>query len=324
VTEIRTFSFCDLSQICDAGSYCPAGCAALKPCPLGVIAVSAGTQHSVALAAFCVMSAHHLTRHADLDIRVVVLVAESAVCTFCPNGTTAQSSTQCTACPPGQQCLLGGNINAPLDMVALFGAQYTRAPTTSWQSVNSSKSLITVLQNESTAEFALLQQTLGIVIAVLVLLGVLVAVYIRYYNVHGGKFIALDLLFRLSHFTPAGQQVTAYKSCVGVVFTFTTAAVAVLAGYLLVHQSTFLFAPTSTLSTGELPFEPVGAYTLSVVVVGFGLQSSCSNFAAQSGGDFTLTFAPLNSIVGMCGSRVESSGCIINCLALCLMASDHL
>ncbi len=229
------------------------------------------------------------------------------MCTLCPNGTIAQSPTQCTACPPGQQCLLGGNINAPLDMVALFGAQYTPASMARWQDVNTSQSMIAILQSDSTVEFEQLQQTMGIIIAVLVLLGVVAAVYVRYYNVHGGTFIALDMLFRLSHFTPAGQQVTAYKSCVGVVFTLTTSVVATLAGYLFVHQSTALFVPTSSLSTGDLPFEPLGTYSLSVVVVGFGLQSLCSNAAAQSG-DFTLAFTPSNSIKslvpGMCGSRL--------------------
>jgi hypothetical protein len=75
------------------------------------------------------------------------------------------------------------------------------------------------IQRDSADEFKHLQTIVGIVIVVVILFGLLIAVYVRYHNMYGGKFIALDLLFRLSHFTPAGQQVTAYKSCLGVVFT---------------------------------------------------------------------------------------------------------
>ncbi len=101
-----------------------------------------------------------------------------------------------------------------------------------WQGVRASGFTVATIQEQSTAEFSRLQISIGIAIASVVLIGLLTAIYVRYNNVYGGKFIALDMLFRLSHFTAAGQQVTAYKSCLGVVFTATTVIVAGLAGYL--------------------------------------------------------------------------------------------
>ncbi len=69
-----------------------------------------------------------------------------------------------------------------------------------------------------------------------------------------------------------------------------------------VYQNTELFSPTATLSTGNLPFSPVGQYLLAVTVVGFGLQDIC-----QSNSSLTLTVDPLNSLIQLgAGSTIDS------------------
>ncbi len=62
-----------------------------------------------------------------------------------------------------------------------------------------------------------------------------------------------------------------------------------LTPHRFVYQNTQLFAPTSTLATGALPFPPVGRFSLVVTVVGFGFQND------SHGCNMTLTVDPLNS-----------------------------
>jgi hypothetical protein len=69
-----------------------------------------------------------------------------------------------------------------------------------------------------------------------------------------------------------------------------------------VVQNTKMFAPTSTLSTAALPFQPVGQYALNVTVVGFGLENVC-----QPNSTLTLTVDPLNSFV-----QAEDSSVVVS------------
>lgn len=224
---------------------------------------------------------------------------------LCPNGTLPSDTTlACTLCPSDALCLLGAS--APFSFARMFGDRASRA---TWQNIITPLAPIDELSIASSSLFAVLQSNLAYATAAVAAVGLLAGLFVHYFRiVFQDNIVALDLLFRLAHYTPSGKSVMAYKTSLGVVFTITTTIVVGLVSSLVVAQSVVRFSPVTTLSTGLVPFEPIGLFAFSVTVVGFGLAQSCSNgalnltinfpdsFLAVSGADGTST-APSSTSV---------------------------
>jgi hypothetical protein len=214
-------------------------------------------------------------------------------CGFCSaTSPLVLSSTRCAACV-GSLCPLGANAS-------IFVKTRYNLPNndpSTWQIALTSPQPLDTIRDQSQTAFASLQLLVGSVIIGVIVICLSVGVFvlrqdIRDCVIYGWSLTNLDLLFRLQHFTPAGEYVVANKSCLGTVLTVMTSVLVTLVGVVLVYQNTNVVAPVSTVATSSLEFEPVGIFQVQVIVVGFGLDVACSL------GKITLTLDDPSTIDG--------------------------
>jgi hypothetical protein len=292
-------SFCaravtSIPTICPIGSFCPVvGLIAPVPCSRGAFCPIVGltVNQSCPAGAYC--SQTGLFAPMTCPLGTYCGTSGLTAARLCPNGTLPSSDTlTCDVCPSDFLCLLGAS--APFSFSRLLD-HATARPT---QDAVTPLAPINIISVAASSLFAVLQRNLAYASAAVVAVGFLVGVHVHYYRiVFSDSIVALDL-FRLAHFTPSGKSVTAYKTSLGVVFTFTMVVVIGLVSALIVAQSTVRFSPVTTLSTGLVPFEPTGLFAFSVAVVGFGLAQPCTNGAMNLTLDFPNSFLGVASTDG--------------------------
>jgi hypothetical protein len=274
-------AYCSLSGMsapttCPTGTYCPTGQSSPTNCPASAYCSSSGMSAPTT----CPSGAYCPTTGVTAPVTC-------PTGTYCPTGMTAPlvcqngtlpsiSSLSCQPCPQGAVCLLGNSV--PLFIQSLFGSSYQSASPSTWQTPTSVVSPIDIISLSQSARFTVLQNNVAYSVAVIASLGLLVGLYVHHYNVvFPSGLAALDLMFRLAHYTPADSPVMAYKTTMGVVFSASTSIIIALVASLVVIQTAIVFAPITSLSTGLVPFEPLGLFAINVTVTGFNLAAPCSS-----------------------------------------------
>ncbi len=219
-------------------------------------------------------------------------IAATTDCLACPQGyyTRNPGASACTSCPSNAICLYGFPL--ALDP-SLLG---NRNPIQQQLSFNP-------YPDEISAPNAALQNTTT---SILSLMGCAVLVFVViagwYKNMFFGKSIQkrgsvvlevdslkrsatliqaekwswkkLDFLYGAAHAVAQGKSPTVYQTSFGGLMSVFSIIIVLLLAALLACQNTIVPTQASSVSTGSLPFEPYGTFSLVVIVYGNGYQFS--------------------------------------------------
>jgi hypothetical protein len=215
------------------------------------------------------------------------------------NVHTAQTSaTSCIPCVAGNGalCLMGAPVPVAL------AAQFPRHAAADWRLALMSDDPVIVATAQADTTFATLQ--FSFLMAMAGSVGAF-AVYIAWSHRTDAAPLAphwlrVDFFFSAMHHTPHGESVRVFPSHLGGMCSVLAILLILILGALLGTQNFLKLSPQSTVTTARVPFNPLGLYSLTIIIYGGGLQAACATTSNSS----ALSLRPTQSAAWLRGSAV--------------------